>query len=182
MVDVITSLDGYGAAQGWPGLWGMGGPEYYDWLAGQPTDYTVLMGRKTYELMSGFAATGEEDTGELESMPKVVFSSTLTEPLGWENARLVSGDAVEAVRAMKADGARMRTLGSLSLSRDLLMAGLVDLYRVVIFPVVNGATGQDNVYQGWPDVRLDLVEHQTLDGRLQMLTYRPTVQDGPPHE
>ena len=32
MVDVITSLDGFSSAEGWPGLWGMGGPEYFAWL------------------------------------------------------------------------------------------------------------------------------------------------------
>ncbi|CAM3774278.1 dihydrofolate reductase family protein [Occultella aeris] len=179
-VDVITSLDGYGAAEGWPGFWGMEGPEYFEWMASEPTDYTVLMGRKTYDLMSAFAANGAEGTGPLDAQPKVVFSSTLAEPLGWRNTRLVSGDAVEAVRAMKHDGVALHTLGSLSLCRTLLTAGLVDRYRVVVFPVVNGATGYDNMYAGWPDVRLDLLDHRVFDGRLQMLEYRPTVLDGPP--
>jgi len=40
MIDFITSLDGYGAAEGWPGLWGLGGPEYLAWLEDQPeADY-----------------------------------------------------------------------------------------------------------------------------------------------
>jgi hypothetical protein len=42
----------------------------------------------------------------------VVFSSTLQEPSSWANTRLVAGDPVEAVRSMKQDGARLRTLGS----------------------------------------------------------------------
>lgn len=180
MVDMITSLDGYGAAKGWPGFWGMEGPEYFAWMEAEPTDYTVLMGRKTYELMSGFREGGEEESGPLDAMSKVVFSSTLSEPLSWPNTRLVSGDAVDAVRGMLADGVSLRTLGSLSLSRALLTAGLVDFYRVVVFPVVNGDTGYDNIYEGWPDVRLDLVKHEPFDGRLQMLTYAPTVLDGPP--
>jgi dihydrofolate reductase len=182
MVDVITSLDGYGAAEGWPGFWGMEGPEYFEWMEAEPAGYTVLMGRRTYELMSGFASTGAEDLGPLDLLPKVVFSSTLSEPLGWPNTRLVSGDAVEAVRAMKEEGVTLHTLGSVSLCRALLTAGLVDRYRVVVFPVVNGATGYDNFYAGWPDVRLDLLEHRVFDGRLQMLEYRPTVLDGPPGE
>ena len=54
MVDFITSLDGYGAAEGWPGWWGLEGPEYLAWLGEQPeADYTVLMGATTYRLMSG---------------------------------------------------------------------------------------------------------------------------------
>ena len=54
MVDFITSLDGYGAAEGWPGWWGLEGPEYLAWLGDQPeADYTLLMGANTYRLMSG---------------------------------------------------------------------------------------------------------------------------------
>src|SRR3954452_13570607 len=45
LVDFITSLDGYGAAEGWPGYWGLQGPEYLAWLGEQPErDYTILMG------------------------------------------------------------------------------------------------------------------------------------------
>ena len=51
MVDFITSLDGYGAATGWPGWWGMESPEYLDWLGEQP-EHTVLMGATTYQLMA----------------------------------------------------------------------------------------------------------------------------------
>jgi dihydrofolate reductase len=81
----------------------------------------------------------------------------------------VATDPVEAVRDMKrGGGAPMRTLGSLTLCRSLLAAGLVDRFRVVVFPVVTGVTGRERVYDGYPDVRLQLLE------------YRPTVLDGPP--
>ena len=74
----------------------------------------------------------------------------------------------------------IRTLGSVSLCRSLLTAELVDRFRVVVFPVVTGATGQDRIYDGYPDIRLDLVESRTFDGGLQLLEYVPTVLDGPP--
>jgi RibD C-terminal domain len=74
----------------------------------------------------------------------------------------------------------MRTLGSVSLCRSLIMAELVDRFRVVVFLVVTGATGQDRIYDGYPDTRLDLVESRTFDGGLQLLEYVPTVLDGPP--
>ncbi|MFW6597278.1 dihydrofolate reductase family protein [Propionibacteriaceae bacterium Y2011] len=181
MLDFITSLDGFGAAEGWPGFWGMEGPEYFAWMAQDShAQDTVLMGAKTYTLMSAFAADGEEGTGALDALDKVVFSSSLTEPLAWANTRLVTGDAVEAVSELKRQGVPMRTLGSVSLCRSLLTAGLVDRYRVVVFPVVTGATGQDRIYDGWPDVRLELVDHKVFDGRLQLLEYLPTVLDGPP--
>ena len=131
MVDFITSLDGYGAAEGWPGWWGMESAEYLGWLGEQP-EHTIVMGATTYRLMSDFAASGEEGVDELTGISKVVFSSTLTEPLAWANTRLVSGDAVEAVRAMKEDSRiEIRTLGSVSLCRSLITAELVDRFRVV---------------------------------------------------
>jgi dihydrofolate reductase len=182
MVDFITSLEGYGAADGWPGFWGLEGPEYLAWLGDQPeADYTVLMGANTYRLMSGLAADGEPGTEALAGMSKVVFSRTLTEPLSWPNTRLVSQDAVEAVREMKENGTEsMRTLGSVSLCRSLLSAGLVDRFRVVVFPVITGSTGKDRIYDGYPDVSLDMVGSHVFDGRLQLLEYAPTVLAAPP--
>ena len=180
MIDFITSLDGYASAEGWPGWWGLEGPEYLGWLGEQP-DHTVLMGAKTYQLMSEFAVNGEEGVDQLTQMSKVVFSSTLQTPLSWANTRLVGGDAVEAVRRMKEDGdTELRTLGSLSLCRALITAGLVDRFRVVVFPVVTGVTGSERIYDGYPDLALDLVESRTFDGRLQLLEFAPIVLDGPP--
>jgi dihydrofolate reductase len=187
LVDFITSLDGYGGAEGWPGWWGLEGPEYLAWLEEQDQDYTWLMGANTYRLMYGFASQASElDAEEGESMdvltrmPKVVFSSTLDDPLGWANSRLVRGDAVEAVAAMKRDGVKMSTIGSVTLCRSLLEAGLVDRFRVGIFPVITGKTGSDRIYDGYPDVALDMVESRTFDGRIQLVEYIPTVLEGPP--
>ena len=182
LVDFITSLDGYAAADGWPGWWGLEGPEYLAWLGEAPEgDYTVLMGATTYRLMSGFAADGEPGTDALAGLSKVVFSHTLTEPLSWANTRLVAQDAVEAVRAMKDDGSTsMRTMGSLSLCRSLLAAGLVDRFRVVVFPVITGSSGRERIYDDYPDVGLEMTSSRTFDGRIQLLEYVPTVLDGPP--
>jgi dihydrofolate reductase len=184
MVDFIMSLDGYGAAEGWPGYWGMEGPEYLAFIGEEEGEqHTALMGATTYRLMSGFAAQMPDDPGlaGLTALPKVGFSSTLEEALSWANAELVCGDAVAAVREMKAQDARpLRTIGSLSLARSLLVAGLVDRFRVVVFPVITGATGQERIFDAYPDVALDLVEQRTFDGRLQLLEYVPTVLDGPP--
>ena len=71
----------------------------------------------------------------------------------------------------------MRTLGSLSLCRSLLEAGLVDRFRVVVFPVITGTTGRERIYDGYPDVALDMVASRTFDGRIQLLEYVPTVLD-----
>jgi dihydrofolate reductase len=189
VVDFIISLDGYAAAEGWPGFWGLEGPEYLAWLGQVPErDYTILMGANTYSLMYGFASQSSElrseeesSVDELTNASKVVFSSTLQPPLSWANTRLVSGDAVEAVREMKREGSSsMRTLGSLSLCRSLLKAGLVDRFRVVVFPVITGSTGYDWIYDGYPDVALDMVASRTFDGRIQLLEYIPRMLAGPP--
>ena len=182
LVDFITSLDGYGAAEGWPGWWGLEGPEYLGWLQEQPeSDSTILMGANTYRLMSGFVADGEPGTDVLSGMSKIVFSNSLTEPLSWANSRLITGDAVDAVREMKQNGDEsMRTLGSLALCRSLLKAGLVDRFRVVVFPVITGSTGKERIYDGYPDVGLEMISSRTFDGRSQLVEYVPTVLDGPP--
>jgi dihydrofolate reductase len=185
LVDFITSLDGYGAAEGWPGWWGLQAPEYLGWLAEVPErDYMILMGANTYRLMSemrGETPDEEASVSELANASKVVFSSTLQPPLSWPNTRLISDDAVEAVREMKREGnTSMRTLGSLSLCQSLLKAGLVDRFRVVVFPVITGSTGYDRIYDGYPDVALDMVASRRFDGRIQLLEYVPRVLSGPP--
>ena len=77
----------------------MEGPEYLAWLGEQPeAEYTVLMGATTYRVMSGLSAEGEPGTDVLAGMSKVVFSTTLSEPLSWPNTQLVTRDAVETVR------------------------------------------------------------------------------------
>ena len=59
MVDFIISLDGYAAADGWPGFWGLEGPEYLGWLEEEAQhEHKALMGATTYRLMSGFAESG----------------------------------------------------------------------------------------------------------------------------
>jgi len=192
LVDFITSLDGYASGEGWPGFWGLEGPEYLAWLGEQP-EVTYLMGANTYRLMSGFAA-GEMPAGtdeftqdeagsvdELTRAPKVVFSSSLDEPLTWANSTLVRDEAVDAVRALKESGSGLlSTIGSVSLSRSLLRAGLVDRFRVVMFPVITGATGAERIYDGYPDVALDMITSETFDAGIQLVEYRPRVLEHPP--
>src|SRR5215212_764296 len=109
LIDLITTLDGYASGDGWPGWWGLEGPEYLAWLGEQPA-VTFLMGANTYRLMSGFAG-GETPAGMdefnsdeeasldgLTRATKVVFSSSLAAPLTWANTTLVQDDAAEVVR------------------------------------------------------------------------------------
>ena len=122
-----------------------------------------------------------QETDALAGLSKVVFSTTLKEPLSWPNTQLVHREAVDAVRELKETGSvPMRTIGSLTLCRSLLSAGLVDRFRVVVFPVITGSTGRDRIYDGYPDVSLDMIGSRTFDGRLQLVEYKPTVLAGPP--
>ncbi|MCU1436304.1 MAG: deaminase [Pseudarthrobacter sp.] len=193
MIDLIISLDGYASAEGWPGWWGLEGPEYLAWLGQEgEKDSTFLLGANTYRLMygmseeaaaegSGFSENEGTSLTGLAAVPKIVFSSTLKAPLAWPNSELVNGDAVETVRDIKRTRTGpLSTLGSLSLCRSLLTAGVVDRFRVVIFPVITGRTGSERIYDGYPDVSLEMVDSRTFDGRIQLLEYVPTVLDGPP--
>ncbi|MFN8082068.1 MAG: dihydrofolate reductase family protein [Kineosporiaceae bacterium] len=182
MIDFIVSLDGYASAEGWPGYWGLEGPEYLAWLDQQP-DRTVLMGATTYRLMSEMASEYADDPSfqRMADTPKVVFSRSLEPPLTWANSELVSDETLDVVRDLKETGTSpLRTLGSVSLCRSLLTAGLVDRFRLVVFPVITGETGRERIYDGYPDVALDMVASRTFDGRLQLLEYRPTILTGPP--
>ena len=181
LVDFITSLDGYGAAEGWPGWWGLEGPEYLAWLAAQPEgDWPIVMGANTYRAMAGFAASGEPGTEQLADTTKYLVSSTLLEPFAWRNTVLIDKEPLMAIRDLLEDGVNLRTIGSLQLCRALLEEGLVSRFRVGIFPVITGATGQERIYDGYPDVTLELIEARTLDNRIQILEYRPTILDAPP--
>lgn len=124
---------------------------------------------------------GAPESVALDTARKVVFSSTLAEPLSWSNSELVGSDAITFVQNMKKDETRaVSTLGSLSLSLSLLTAGLVDRFRVLVFPVITGITGRERIFDGYPDVSLQLVASRTFDGGTQLLEYIPTVIDGPP--
>ena len=51
---------------------------------------------------------------------------------------------------------------------------------MVIFPVITGASGRERIYDGYPDVALDMIGSRTFDGRIQLLEYVPTILSGPP--
>ena len=184
MVDYIMSLDGYGAAEGWPSYWGLEGPEYLAWLNEDSlaeSGVVYLMGANTYRILSPWAGKNNDPASlAMDAARKVVFSSTLTGPLSWSNTELVTGDAITAVQEMKqSESAQLSTLGSISLSRALIAAGLVDRLRVVIFPVLTGKTGHEPVFDGYPDLSLELVESRSFDTGTQLLEYVPKVLDGP---
>lgn len=110
----------------------------------------------------------------MNSLPKLVFSATLAEPLAWNNAQLAKHEPVEEIRALKGQpGDPLRSIGSITLLRHLMAAGLVDRLRLIVFPHVLGRAGQEPVFAGCPETSLNLTSTTVLDSRLVVCEYRP---------
>ena len=186
--DVYSSLDGYGSYNSsgdWGGYWGKQGPEFLDHRAAVLRDeQRMVLGANTFRQfvqMLGTSAGDDSEAGDpvttrMRTMPTTVVSTTLEGSLGWANATVVSGDAVDVVARLKEESdVPLRSHGSLSMNRALMAAGLVDHVQVTVFPVITGQTGADPIFRGAADFDLELVESGTFDGRIQELIYRPTV-------
>jgi riboflavin biosynthesis pyrimidine reductase len=182
--DVFSTLDGWGSfAEGadWGGYWGQQGPELLTHRASlfDSPQHLVLGAttfRETAEILVSATdplALDEWNVRTLHS-PATVLSSTLHDTLGWPDATIEAGDAVEVVARLKRESAvPLRSQASLSLNRSLLAAGLVDRVQVTIFPVLSGRTGTSPLWAGVGDHRLELLESRTFDGRSHELVYRP---------
>ena len=138
-IDLFSSLDGYGAAEGWPGYWGKEGPELLAWLEEQlAEDHTIVMRGNTYRTMSRIVAEEKIHVRPDGGNPEIVFSKTLTPTDVGQHA----GPQRGARRRAAADEGRGRcsdrTLGSISLNKSLLQEGIVDLLQMVSFPLSPG--------------------------------------------
>ena len=101
-----------------------------------------LVGRQTFEDLRGYWPKQSDDTTGithyLNQVQKYVVSSTMTDP-DWQNSTILSGDPVEEVRALKdKPGRDIVVTGSITLCHTLIEAGLVDQYRLFVYPVVQG--------------------------------------------
>jgi dihydrofolate reductase len=102
----------------------------------------LLLGRQTFEDFRGYWPKQTDDTfgitAYLNQIDKYVVSSTMTDP-EWENSTVLSGDAVDEVRALKQGPGKDIVLnGSITLAQALVEAGLVDEYRLFVYPTVQG--------------------------------------------
>jgi dihydrofolate reductase len=184
--DIFSTLDGYGSYSGgdWGGYWGKQGPEWLEHRLGQyAAEQRMVLGANTYRQFVQLLGPSTEASdavdpvnARMRSMPTIVVSRTLEQPLDWPNATVVSGDAVDVVARLKQESeVPLRSHGSLSMNRALMAAGLVDRVQVTLFPVITGQTGLEPIFEGAADFDLELVENRTLDGHIQELTYRPTL-------
>lgn len=186
--DVFSSLVGFGAAEGnWTGYWGKQGPELLDHrLALYGEEQRMVFGANTYRSFAQILASSAEESEvhdpwvtRMRSLPATVVSTTLKGSLDeWPHADVVHGDAVDVVARLKKESeVPLRSHGSLSMNRALMAAGLVDRVQVTLFPVITGRTGLDPIFQGAADFDLELIDSRTLDGRTQVLVYRPALHD-----
>ncbi|ASK65899.1 dihydrofolate reductase [Brachybacterium avium] len=135
----------------------------------------ILLGRQTFEDFRGFWPARTDDTtgitDELNQLTKYVVTSTMTDP-AWAHSTLLSGDPVQAVRALKqGEGAEISLTGSISLCHPLIAAGLVDEYRLWTYPYVQGR-GRRLFPEGHRE-RLELLEHRAFDSHVIYTRWAP---------
>ncbi len=134
----------------------------------------LIMGRLTYE---GFAVAWPSMAGQNEfadrmnSLPKYVASRTLKEPLTW-NANLIKGDVAKEVAKLKEqDGKNILQYGSGKLTQTLLEHGLIDEFRLMIYPVAMG-TGQ-RPFENIQKAPMKLLETKVFNTGVVILHYQP---------
>ncbi len=173
--ELIVSLDGFARGQRSPAYYGYFGPDFDNWIkTNTAIPHQMLIGRRTYEMLNGLPAESRDEGWEKTTKtPGWLFSRTL-DITDWSGLRLVHDDLLDFVRKLKHDdGPELRTLGSLSLVRQLLAAGLVDRLKLVVCPLVLPQTGFEPIFAGLPDIGFDLLSTSVLDGRVLLLEYRP---------
>ena len=136
-----------------------------------------LLGRRTYEIFAAYwpnAPAEEQVIAEpLNTRPKYVASTTLSEPLAWQNSTLLQGDVADAVAALKEDtGHDLHVIGSTQLVQTLVQHDLVDEFRLMIDPLVLG--GGKRFFPGDGALRpLEVVDSQVTSTGAIIATYAP---------
>jgi dihydrofolate reductase len=140
---------------------------------GQTSAY--LFGRKTYEHMAAHWPHESADNpmaARLNATPKYVATATLSQQdIEWANCQVIDTDVVEAVQGLKALGDGFITvLGSGELVQTLITNDLVDIYRIMLHPLVLG-TGK-RLFRGYPNpLRLQLTDYTPTTTGVLLLTY-----------
>jgi dihydrofolate reductase len=185
VVLTFLTLDGVMQAPGGPeedpsdgfehGGWSVGyWDEQMDEAMGESMSppFDLVLGRKTYEIFAAYwPHTDDPGAEELNSATKHVASTTLKQ-LEWENSKLIEGDVPDGIRALKQqDGPELQVHGSADLLQTLLEHGLVDEFRLKIFPLVLG-TGKRLFDVGAVPAGLELASSQVTSSGVTAATYR----------
>lgn len=148
-------------------------------LRAMPEVGPLLLGRWTYEDLYDYwpKQVGNPFTERLNQMEKYVVSNTLREPLPWVNSALIHGAVAEAVAKLKAQpGKDIMVMGSGELIQTLVAHHLVDLYILLIHPLVLG-TGRRLFPEGVPYTRLQLVDAKPAPKGVVVAIYQPAESE-----
>jgi dihydrofolate reductase len=179
IADLFISLDGFASGTDEAAYFGYFGQDLGNWVREHLDErQVILMGRVTYEALARFAVSATDEVSvRMRTLPKLVCSNTLCEPLAWNNTRLIKGDVGDAIKALKQqEGDPLRSIGSIRLVKILAKLGLIDRLRLMVFPLILGETGKEPIYSDYPRVPLELVDTRVLDSRLVLLEYRPAAR------
>jgi dihydrofolate reductase len=138
----------------------------------------LLLGRVTYEefVASWPLRSGDPFTDKMNSMGKFVASTTLSEPLEW-NSTLLKGDVAEEVAELKQQpGQDILIYGSGQLVSTLMQHNLIDVYRLMLYPLVLGV-GKRFFKDGIDKTTLALSDTETTAAGVVVLTYLPAGAD-----
>ena len=135
----------------------------------------LLLGRVTYEGFAEFWPSATDEIGladRMNGLSKYVVSTTLHEPLNWNNSTLIKGDVAEEVSALKQQpGQDILVLASADLVRTLMRHDLIDEYRLRLTPVIAGG-GKRLFGVGGNTKSLKLVGTETFGSGVVVLTYQ----------
>jgi dihydrofolate reductase len=133
-----------------------------------------LLGRVTYESFAGaWPQRSGEFADKINSMPKYVVSSTLSEPLEWDNSTLIQGNvAAEVAKLKEGDGGPILVAGSCTLVHSLIDNDLVDELRLMVFPVIVGG-GKRPFPESRQKKSFRLTDTRTFDSGVAVNTYEP---------
>jgi len=142
----------------------------------------LLLGRRTFEDLRGYWPRQSGDTtgvaAALDAADKRVVSSTLTDPR-WRNTTVVPGDPLEAVRALRrAPGRDVVVTGSIRLAHALILAALVDEFRMFTYPAWQGR-GRSFFPDGFDVPHLRRVDGRVFPGGVVYAAYQPAGLDTP---
>lgn len=143
--------------------------------ASMGASWSLLLGRSTYEQFASFWPNQPQPnpfTDALNAVEKFVASTTLTEPLSWQNSTLLAGDAADAVAKLRHEHEKTLVIfGSGVLLQSLMRRDLVDEFVLQIHPLALG-TGRRLFPNGSPLLRLKLVDTTPTDAGVIIATYR----------
>lgn len=189
VVSEFLTLDGVMQAPGDPNEDRSGGFEHGGWQLAYFDDVFgnalmeafaatggLLLGRRTYETFAAHWPKQPADdplAGTMNGLQKYVVSTTLADPLAWENSTLIKSDVPgEIAKLKKESGKEIQVIGSGELVQTLIQHDLVDSYRLMVHPLVLG-TGKRLFRDATPLTRFRLVDSKPTTTGVVILTYEP---------